>query len=132
MWTVQAPHCAMPQPYLVPVSPTFSRIAQSSGVSSSTSTVIDLPLIVRFAIAYPLLAQSIERAVGQCWPAIWNSSNQEYASAKGRKLMGRCYAAASLHDLHVRDGATVRRRKLIRLPSPAKPAPSASAIVAPL
>jgi len=31
------PHCAMPQPYLVPVRPTFSRIAQSSGVSGSTS-----------------------------------------------------------------------------------------------
>src|SRR3954463_16698621 len=59
--TVQAPHCAMPHPYLVPVSPTFSRIAQRSGVSSSTSTLIDLPLIVRFAIAYPLLAQSIHR-----------------------------------------------------------------------
>ena len=59
IWTVQAPHCAMPQPYLVPVSPTFSRIAYSSGVSSSTSTLIDLPLIVRFAIAYPLLVQFI-------------------------------------------------------------------------
>jgi hypothetical protein len=53
MWTVQAPHCAMPQPYLVPVSPTFSRIAQSSGVSGSTSIVKDFPLIVRFAIAIP-------------------------------------------------------------------------------
>jgi hypothetical protein len=29
-------------------------------VSSSTSTLIDLPFIVRFAIAYPLLAQSTE------------------------------------------------------------------------
>ena len=37
--TVQAPHCAMPQPYLVPVRPTFSRIAQSSGVFGSTSTL---------------------------------------------------------------------------------------------
>jgi hypothetical protein len=54
MWTVQAPHCAMPQPYLVPVSPTFSLIAQSSGVSGSTSTLTDFPLIVRFAIAIPV------------------------------------------------------------------------------
>src|SRR5882724_7661223 len=45
MWTVQAPHCAMPQPYFVPVRPIFSRIAQSSGVSGSTSTSIDFPLI---------------------------------------------------------------------------------------
>ena len=36
--TVQAPHCATPQPYLVPVRPTFSRIAHSSGVSGSTLT----------------------------------------------------------------------------------------------
>src|SRR5690348_13006345 len=60
--TVQAPHCAMPQPYLVPVRPTFSRITQSSGVSGSTSTLNDFPLIVRFAIAVPLLAQSTDGA----------------------------------------------------------------------
>src|ERR1700704_3405864 len=53
IWTVQAPHCAMPQPYLVPVRPAFSLIAQSSGVSGSTSTSNALPLIVRFAIAFP-------------------------------------------------------------------------------
>ena len=38
MCTVQAPHCAMPQPYLVPVRPTCSRITHSSGVLGSTST----------------------------------------------------------------------------------------------
>ncbi len=35
--TVQAPHCAMPHPNFVPVSPSVSRIAQSKGVSGSTS-----------------------------------------------------------------------------------------------
>src|SRR5437870_10161040 len=45
--TEQAPHCAMPQPYLVPVRPTCSRITQSRGVVGSTSTSWDLPLIVR-------------------------------------------------------------------------------------
>src|SRR2546422_6910542 len=35
--TVQAPHCAMPQPYFVPVSPRFSRRTQSRGVAGSTS-----------------------------------------------------------------------------------------------
>src|SRR5262249_37983572 len=35
-WTVQAPQAAMPQPYLVPVSPNSSLIAHSSGVSGST------------------------------------------------------------------------------------------------
>src|ERR1700747_590783 len=50
MCTVQAPHWAMPQPYLVPVRPTFSRIAHSSGVLGSTSMSCAVPLIVRRAI----------------------------------------------------------------------------------
>ena len=36
--TVQAPHCAMPQPYLVPVNPIFSRNTHNSGVLGSAST----------------------------------------------------------------------------------------------
>ena len=36
--TVQAPQSAIPQPNLVPVSPTMSRIAQSSGMSPPTSS----------------------------------------------------------------------------------------------
>ena len=50
IWTVQAPHCAMPQPYLVPVKPIVSRNTQSSGVSGSTSTSCVCPLIFRAAI----------------------------------------------------------------------------------
>src|SRR5947207_7335157 len=46
-WIEQAPHCAMPQPYFVPVKPTFSRITHKSGVFGSTSTCCVLPLIVR-------------------------------------------------------------------------------------
>src|SRR5579864_4781621 len=36
--TVQAPHCATPQPYFVPVRPKCSRKTQSRGVEGSTST----------------------------------------------------------------------------------------------
>src|SRR5512138_2359524 len=36
--TVQAPHCAMPQPNLVPVRPRLSRRTQSRGVLAATST----------------------------------------------------------------------------------------------
>src|SRR4029077_3751169 len=43
----------MPQPYLVPVRPTFSRIAQSNGVSASTSTSNAFPLMVRLGIWSP-------------------------------------------------------------------------------
>jgi hypothetical protein len=38
MWTVQAPQRPAPQPYLVPVKPTWSRIAHRSGVFGSAST----------------------------------------------------------------------------------------------
>ena len=49
MCTAQAPHWAMPQPYLVPVSPTCSRRTQSSGVSPSTLTSTALPLTLSLA-----------------------------------------------------------------------------------
>src|SRR2546425_1271902 len=53
MCTVQAPHCAMPQPYLVPVRPTCSRTAHSRGVLGLTLTSSALPLIVKRAMAFP-------------------------------------------------------------------------------
>ncbi|SIT44389.1 hypothetical protein BN2476_390048 [Paraburkholderia piptadeniae] len=43
-WTVHAPHCAMPQPNFVPCRPATSRIAHSSGMLGSASSVVDLPL----------------------------------------------------------------------------------------
>src|SRR5437868_12828458 len=48
MCTEQAPHCATPQPYLVPVRPACSRIAHSRGVSASTWRSRTLPLILSF------------------------------------------------------------------------------------
>ncbi len=44
--TVQAPHWAMPQPYLVPVSFSESRSTHSNGVSGSTSTFCAMPLTI--------------------------------------------------------------------------------------
>jgi hypothetical protein len=46
MWTVQAPHCAIPHPYLVPVSFSESRITQSSGVEGGSATLTAFPLTV--------------------------------------------------------------------------------------
>lgn len=40
----------MPQPYLVPVSPATSRMAQRSGMSGGTSTVVSLPFRVNVAM----------------------------------------------------------------------------------
>src|SRR6202049_3182464 len=45
-WTVQAPHCAIPHPYLVPVRPRSSRMTQSSGVSGSPSNSRRVPLML--------------------------------------------------------------------------------------
>src|SRR4029077_19116240 len=53
-WTVQAPHCAMPQPNFVPVIPSSSRMTQSSGVSDSTSSEYAFPFTVS-AIMEPSL-----------------------------------------------------------------------------
>src|SRR5690349_411850 len=39
-WTVQAPHWAMPQPYLEPTRPRWSRNTHRSGVLGSTSSAI--------------------------------------------------------------------------------------------
>src|SRR5688572_27485576 len=49
--TVQAPQSAIPQPNLVPVSPTTSRRTQSSGISGATSTVRDAPFRVKVMLA---------------------------------------------------------------------------------
>src|SRR6202140_2639375 len=50
MCTEQAPHCATPHPYLVPVRPTCSRMTHKSGVSASTCTSFILPLMLSFAM----------------------------------------------------------------------------------
>src|SRR5580700_7148050 len=44
--TVQAPHSAIPQPYLVPVRFSESRITHSKGVDGGSSTLTFLPLTV--------------------------------------------------------------------------------------
>src|SRR4051794_38832932 len=51
--TVHAPHCAMPQPYFVPVSFSSSRRTHSKGVSASTSTLTFLPLTEKFVTRTP-------------------------------------------------------------------------------
>ena len=52
--TVQAPHCAMPQPNFVPVIPSSSRMTQRSGVSGSISSEYAFPFTVS-AIMEPSL-----------------------------------------------------------------------------
>src|SRR4051812_33761003 len=67
MCTEQAPHWATPQPYLVPVSPTCSRITHRRGVSGSTSTECSLPftLSLNMAIGNPPEASDRAEWVGK-------------------------------------------------------------------
>src|SRR5256885_8058216 len=74
MWTVQAPHCATPQPYFVPVRPTCSRITHSRGVVGSTSTSWDLPLTVR-RIAFLHVMPAADAASADASPRSMNQSS---------------------------------------------------------
>ena len=49
--TVQAPHCALPQPYLEPVRPSCSRNTHNSGVSLSASKSRTAPFTFSFAMS---------------------------------------------------------------------------------
>src|SRR5262245_89493 len=50
MWTEQAPHCAIPQPYLVPVNPSCSRNTHSNGISPSAFTSTVFPFTFNFTM----------------------------------------------------------------------------------
>src|SRR2546428_7798070 len=52
--TVQAPHCAMPQPNLGPFTSSTSRNTHNRGISGSTSTLCFLPLTVSSIMESPL------------------------------------------------------------------------------
>src|SRR3954468_12220848 len=48
MCTVHAPHCPIPHPNLVPVSPITSRKTHNSGIDGSTSTDSSFPFTLNF------------------------------------------------------------------------------------
>src|ERR1700719_154085 len=61
---VHAPHCAMPQPYFVPVRPRWSRMTQSSGVEGSTSRSMCLPFTEKAIIVLSCLRICVGRLRG--------------------------------------------------------------------
>ena len=48
IWTVHAPHSAMPQPNFVPVSPSVSRKTQNSGMSAGSVDRLGLAIQIEF------------------------------------------------------------------------------------
>src|ERR1700678_2974697 len=71
--TVQAPHCAIPQPNFVPVSPITSRNAHRSGVSAATSKVCRCPLT---SIVIDILASHSRSATKRKHSSLANASTQ--------------------------------------------------------
>src|ERR1700683_325582 len=64
--TVHAPQSPAPQPNLVPVSPTSSRITHNSGVSASALTYTALPLRVNLVAMLMVLLGRCRGATGFC------------------------------------------------------------------
>src|SRR6195952_4876726 len=59
IWTVHAPHCAMPHPNLVPVRPSTSRNTHNRGVSGCTSALSSRPLTLISIMALPETSTSL-------------------------------------------------------------------------
>src|SRR5258708_4837358 len=74
MWTVQAPHCAMPQPYLVPVIPRTSRMTPEQW-----RIAIDVDAVV-LAVEYQF--ECHERFLRR-WPNVFNTGARAAPKAGG-------------------------------------------------
>src|SRR5512134_811058 len=93
---MQAPHCPMPQPYLVPVRFSVSRRTQRRGVSGGTSTVTDRPFTTSVWGIAPFGRGRLNygRAGGRVKRV---SSWLDDEAVSGQRALG---VGASLRDLH--------------------------------
>src|SRR5579864_2685844 len=101
--TVQAPHCATPQPYFVPVRPRCSRKTQSSGVEGSASRCTVRLFTVREIIRVNLLHAS--NVSGQKLRA----RTQESASRCSARLPGGHPALTAIEDARLEGGRYTNR-----------------------
>ena len=106
MCTEHAPHCATPQPYLVPVSPTCSRMTHSSGVSASTCDVAHLAVDVELRHA--------------------TASGRNACDGAGRFVLNRFYGMPVVtYSAAWRGQAAPRRAKSAQTPAAVKSEPPA-------
>src|SRR5260221_10614152 len=93
--TVQAPHCAIPQPNFVPVRPKTSRSTHSKGMSAGTSTDFETPLTFKFVMGIPsIVSQHI--AVNRA------SASQAIPGNFDRRIFRRDSIEGGLADRKVR------------------------------
>src|SRR5262249_56323914 len=92
--TEQAPHWAMPQPYLVPVNPICSRITHRSGVSGSTCTTRTRPLMLSLAMSVPRTAccdaNLLRLDAADCWRRDGGENSQSPAGGPIAQEGGAC------------------------------------------
>jgi hypothetical protein len=81
IWTVQAPHCAMPQPNFVPRSLSSSRSTHSKGVSASLVALTTSPFNKKSTMVHPLLAFLLRLPI-----ISFVSEGCSFAKKKTRKL----------------------------------------------
>src|SRR6185369_11787119 len=92
--TVQAPHRPCPQPNLVPVKPSSSRITQSSGVSGSAWALTALPFKLKGTLipVSLMLTLSLPRCAGQ-----WENRRMSTTSSRLADLR-KSYERAELSE----------------------------------
>src|SRR5262245_20958357 len=95
MCTVQAPHCATPQPYFVPVRPITSRITHKRGISAGTSTsyavLLTVSLIAMGRDLPEMVSHRIERdeVQAECGTHLYHRSR----TARAEESVRCCNAA---------------------------------------
>src|SRR6516165_2275887 len=96
IWTVQAPHCATPQPYLGLVMPSSSRSTQSNGISGTTSTLCLIPLTaISIMSACPFAMSSFSFRWPQSKPS-YRSLGDGYVLFDGPGACSHCADDASV------------------------------------
>src|SRR5215472_404645 len=106
-WTVQAPHTATPQPYLVPVNPSCSRRTHKSGTSGPTSTCCVLPLTTSEIMAASRIGDDRQSVYAQdrCPATDSNHDPRLRAlrpSSSARTTRGRRASAPAVDRAHAR------------------------------
>src|SRR5271154_6698215 len=96
--TVQAPHCAMPQPNLVPVNPSRSLSTQRRGMSGGASISLTSPLICRLTMSTSSRSYS-GSGVARCHKITASIAGFQTPVQKLLHLLKQLHAVLFQHDV---------------------------------